>query len=525
MGMSAARHASVGLVVVVALGSGCDSLAPECDPANLAAELRAATPGSTVTMGACRVEGSFRVPAGVTFAGQGPASVVAPTLGSAIYLEPGVTPARVSNLAIEGTHVAGIASAPDGACGMPRAGGVVIERVSLSVRRGWGIYLSCLESAQISDSVVHGPVTEANHGAVALGRVRPIPVDVTVTCRDPIPSSECTPGTTRPVSPADCPGCGVTEQTCDECGQWASVTASHALHLVDVRATNVENVTVSGFGLMTVAAVRSGMTWTTGSIADQLGVGLVSFSSTVDLANVQVRTAWRNPMSDFDAIGVYATDSDVTSTDLSVRGSDGYGMVTSGGTSSLTNLTVAGNANAGLWASRSTSFQLSGSHFADNALGGVVVMDSSGVSIRDTTVTGTRFRLRGGGGVEATLGAGDGVLLRGTYTDVVLERVTLENNERIGLLVDLGAMPDITFRDVSVSGSGTQLGAIGGTLTSALQLAPILPGSGWDTGITRRGVTGTNDVSATGAVDVYGTADPTNIVPPDEAGGISVPTD
>jgi hypothetical protein len=85
------------------------------------------------------------------------------------------------------------------------------------------------------------------------------------------------------------------------------------------------------------------------------------------------------------------------------------------------------------------------------------------------------------------------------------------------MLLDLegDSTTGITFEQVTVDGSGEQLGVIG-------QDGELRPG--WDEGVTRMGATLTNDVEFTGTLDVVMAVSPTDYPTADEVatGGLEV---
>src|SRR5947209_8388658 len=108
------RVACVGGLLLLALGAACSSSssgpsgAPLCDASEITSALSKAGPGDTVRIGACRVTGSFAVPAGVRFVGadRGMSTIVG-SGGAAIIVAPGAS-TTVSDLSVESDAVAAI---------------------------------------------------------------------------------------------------------------------------------------------------------------------------------------------------------------------------------------------------------------------------------------------------------------------------------------------------------------------------------------------------------------------------------
>jgi hypothetical protein len=90
----------------------------------------------------------------------------------------------------------------------------------------------------------------------------------------------------------------------------------------------------------------------------------------------------------------------------------------------------------------------------------------------------------------------DGVHMLESTDDVRLHSVSLVNNERVGLLVDVGegSFSGIELTQVTVSGSGSQLGAIA-------QADGVEVPETWDLGITRENAVLLNDEESTVRLD------------------------
>jgi hypothetical protein len=106
--------------------------------------------------------------------------------------------------------------------------------------------------------------------------------------------------------------------------------------------------------------------------------------------------------------------------------------------------------------------------------------------------------------------AGDGLHL--VRSEGALRSISLENNERVGLLVELGgASTDLLdLQSVEVSGSGEQLGAVaqGGTVEPA-----------WDEQVERQGATTANDTAFEGTLAIAEAVGPSCLPAPDALAG------
>lgn len=507
--------------------AGCGS-GPACDAAALQAALDRASPGDEVRVGACRVEGSLRVPAGITLRGQGPESIIAPTGSTGVWLEPGEPPARVADLVVEARSTAGIGSASDLPCATPRPGAVSIERVEVRASIGWGIYLSCLSEAHLDAVSITGSIDADNFMSSVFTNVVGEPPAPDATC--PVtPSGSCTVGDSRETTPPDCPSCGSVQQVCDPCERWATLGAVEGVALRDVTDARLADVIVRGFARVGVTAVDSGITWTGGAVEGQLGVGILSASSDLDMNGVTIAHTFESPWRLDPGVGAYVgAGSSIRSVDLLVEDNPRYGILHVGATASHIGLVARDNRDAALWVGASDSFELADASISGNEFAGVVLSACSNVSIRDSVIgaTGLKTSNLASGSETGRVDAGDGIQLIATTSAVSIERTLLEANTRAGLVLDLGLGGDrVAFADVTVRGEGAQLGAVAGS-ASGTQLTAVAPGDGgWDTGITREGATGVNDAALTGTIDISGVTAPTELPIPSGAVGVRPPTE
>lgn len=520
-----ARWLMAALLLVACDGAG----GPYCDGAALQAALDAAEAGAEIQVGECRVERALRVPPGVTLRGQGEGSVIAPAAGSAntaIYLEPGEPPARVEDLVVESDLVAGVGTASPDGCDALRPGRVAIERVQVRASRGWGVYLECLDGADLTDVTVEGPVRDTNHMSTIFTNVVGEPPASGAACSF-MPSGSCTVGETREMTPADCPECGVVTQVCDPCERWASVTATDGLALRDVGDAALAEVWVRGFARVGVTVVGSQLRWTGGGVEEQLALGVYGTGSELDLEALAVRRVFESPWRLDPGVGIVATDGSVLRTvDVEVEGNPRYGILQVRSTGSHVGLLAHDNDDAAIWVGEADSLEITGAELSNNAFAGVVMSGCSNVVVRDSMVTGTRVRVSSlaSGTETGRVEAGDGLQMIATTSNVSVASTVLADNERAGLVLDLAAgVEGPTFSEVTVRGMGEQLGAIAGA-ASGTQLSPVAPDGVWDMGITREGATAVNDAALATSVDVSAVVAPTNLGDPGGARGVVAPT-
>jgi hypothetical protein len=473
MGRSAMGNRSKTLLVsaLVVWGAAACSNEPARPAADrLTAALADAEPGDRIRIGAGTVTGSFRIPPGVTLEGQGEGEtfVVAPAGQDepAVVLEPGS--------ADEATTVRGLTVASDAGYAVTAAGdgagtgNVQLENVEVRVQLGLGIGIQDVERAALTNVRVQGPISlEAPNG----------------------PSN---------ATPAN--------------------SASHGIVLVRVQDAQLAEVTANGFALFGALFVDSTTTWSGGAASENMGTGTMVHGGAADLNNVEFCDELQGVRL-LPAFGaVFTAGADVASEALNTCNTEGVGLFHADASGRHTDIAATGNAEAAMWVQDSTDFELrgAGTMVADNGLAGVIAVNSSGLLLRDGEIRSTELAPR----VLAEAGlieVGDGVQLVGSTDDVVLNGLRLTENARVGMLLDLegDSTTGITFEQVTVDGSGEQLGVIG-------QDGELRPG--WDQGVARMGATLTNDVDFTGTLDVVMAVSPTDYPTADEVatGGLEV---
>lgn len=445
------------LLLVAVLGATACSeergeLAASCDPGEIASALSAAEPGDTVRVGACRVTGSFTVPAGVTFEGvsTGDSVIVGSPGDVALTLVPAADGTRLRNLTVESAGAAGIL--------VEGGGSAAIEHVDVSATLGLAIGVEGVDDLALTNVSVDGPVDAAR-------------------------ATELVP----PVAATD--------------------AATHGLVLVNVGAARLSDVVTSGFAQFGALFAGSDVTWSGGGAPANLGTGLMAAGGRLTLSSLDLSGTFEG-LQLVPAYGaVFAAGADVDTTSLRVSDGEGYGLLHSEATARHIDLTARNNDMAAVWLQDCDHFELSGAGtgLVGNGLAGVVVVDSSDVTIRHAHIDATTTRTKL---VEETgsVQVGDGIQLVGTTDAVTLEDLTLSSNARVGILVDLGGgtLDDFAIAQVSVDGTGEQLGAVvqGGT-------AP----AGWDDGVTRQGATSANDAALADELGVVGIVGPSDLPP------------
>jgi hypothetical protein len=425
-----------------------------CDAAELTDALAAAGLNDTVTVGSCEVRGSFTVPSAVTLAGTDSESRLVASGGPAVILAGGREAATLRDLSISSAEPSGVLA--DG------VGGVAIRNVRIDASKGVALRLESVGLATLSDVTLTGPVTSA--------------VAASLT---PTPDS--------------------------------AVIATHGLVIVDSSAVTLERVNISGFARFGALALNSTVTWTGGGASDTLGVGFMAEGGSATVRDAQFCRVFAG-LRPYPAYGLVFTGSASSTTErVTLCENEGYGMLQNGGLAVHTDLVGAANREPAVWVQQSSDFSLSGTGtlLSDNALAGIVVVDSTNVRISDAEIDASSLATRivaVGGSVRV----GDGVhLVVGNAGDVSLTNVTLLNNARAGLLLDFAAgTPDaMNLASVTVDGTGDALGAIAQSGTD------LMPSGTWDRNITRRGATVVNDSALAGRLDVVGIVGPMFLPP------------
>lgn len=426
-----------------------------CDAAALQQALSQAGPGDVVTVGVCRVEGRFDVPAGVTLsgAGVGQSVIVGPAGDTAVAVDAGEDASIVRDLSVESADV-GVR--------VDEAGSAVVERVEITASRGMALGADGVASLALRSVVLRGPLTRE---AAALLSSEPLPED----------------------------------------------TATIGLALLDVASAELTDVEVSGFAGWGVLATDSTTTWTGGRVAQNLGAGIQVQGGSATLDAVEVLDTLQGGLLR-PSMGVVANGGAVVdTTGLALRDNDNFGLLIAGASGTHTDLLAQDGGDAAVWLQQATDVTLAGAEILDNRFGGVVALESSDLELADVRVERTTL-LTSVSGVQGRIEVGDGVQLVASTENIRLSRATLAGNERVGLFVDLGAgdASGIAIDDVDVTATGDAYGAViqNGDATDD-----------WDGAILRHGDAAANDAAFADAdplpvaerVDDVPTVDPDDV--------------
>ncbi len=464
--------------------------------------LATATPGAVVTLGDCAVEGPLRVPAGVTVRGTTGSVITAPAGGAAVVLAGGPSASVLEDVTVRSSGVVAVYAQGDGSATVRGVRVLAEQGVALAATEG--------VSLQVVSSELRGPVTPANADDPRFLRVvgaAPPPGE----CQ----GCDCQPGETREDG-----------LVCDPEGRWAAVTATYGLYLLGVTA-ELDGLDVGGFASAGAVFVDSDVTWRGGRVAENLGLGLRQSGGTARLEDVEVANTWSG-LRGTAPYAVASTDgAELSSVRMALLDNDRYGLLSLGGTGDHEDLVAERNGDAAVWVGASASFSLRGAGTAlcDNRFAGFVAVDSTGMRLDDVTVERTQASVRSVGAL-GRVEIGDGLHLVGSTSAVDVQRVELTENARAGVVVDFG-MTDgagLRFTDVTVAGTGSQLGAVAGVAMSGT-LTPLASAvaPAWDQGITREGSTVANDAAQTSPLDALTIDSPGGLPSRMDAVGVILP--
>jgi hypothetical protein len=433
------------------------SLGPICDPGALAAALAEAHNGDEVVIGpGCDITGAFDVPAGVILRGEVEAAV--PTLRSpegvnkpVLTLHVGTGTTSISNLRIVSSSNYGIVARGTG------VGAIDLKDLTVESTRGVAIGAEGLAAATLARLSLRGP-----HTAAELRRSNPAMAD-------------------------------------------PDATATHGLVIVRGGDVNLEGVDIQGFAVIGGVMIDDDITWSAGVIADNGLAGLLAHGGTATLTDLAIRglrspsafpldtsfdetRSWTGPPT-FGAVFVGSTT--VATSGVVVERGLHFGLAhADGGTVTHDGLTVRQCGDTGVWAQDVLSFTLRGTadlpaRLEANHFAGIMLYEPDTTTIADVQVVGTARGCHRCGTLDE-VESGDGIQVVWPKTSLDLHSVSLENNARIGLLLDLGgtAMPTMSVVDLSVTGAPTTFGA---------QAQNGAATDGWDVGIERIGALGEND--------------------------------
>jgi len=271
---------------------------------------------------------------------------------------------------------------------------------------------------------------------------------------------------------------------------------TYGLELTGVGEVTIYGTSITGFALAGLLAAESDVTLRATELSENLGAGAMFVGGQACVRGLTSERSLQGTRL-IPAYGlVFTSGAEVHGADVSVIESEGYGILQDDSHLDVETLVLEGNRSGGLWAQGGGETRVAGegNRIVDNGFAGVRVCGASAVSISDAEISGSRRMTRIVGTRPVEIGAG---LLLGDSAHIHLENLRLDENDTVGVVVDLGASATYEIVDVYVSGRGEAFGAL------AHDDVGWLEGGGWDDGITREGAVEINDaVGAAGWPDV-----------------------
>lgn len=389
-------------------------------------------------IGACDITGAFTVGADVTLQGQGTSmsTLIASPMSTALTLQPGAGRTVVSDLAITSDAWSAISATA------PSSGSVVLRNLELSIRRGVGIALAGPAQARLEEIHVQGSLSASN----------------------------------APSEPAENLNLG---------------NSPYAGIIVEATEAELANVVVAGFAFAGAAFTGSVVSWAGGESGETYQHGIYVRGGSASLDDVQVRNTL--------ALGGYGyglvsfDGSELVATRLTASQNQTYGVVQlSGATGTYTDLTAEDNGAVALWVQQTNALSIVGMNgfLAENTMSGVVIRDSSNVTISGLSVESTRTVPHVDGATVTEVG--DGLQVFDSFQNLSMTNSRVAMNGRAGIVLEAsdGSLPDGMFTEVTVSSTGGALGLI-----AQSSAAVIAAGGTWDEGVTREGDAATLDLT------------------------------
>jgi len=261
--------------------------------------------------------------------------------------------------------------------------------------------------------------------------------------------------------------------------------------------TTIDQLEISGTAAAGALFAGTAVAWNGGRVFDSLGVGVLAEGGVAGIANVEIDGI----VQGFELAPAYGAvfvgNGGYDTTNLHVTGTQGIGVAQIGADGNHIDLEADANSVAGVWVERG-DVELTG-NLHDNLFSSFVGVETGTIDIHDATIDRTVKRIRQ---VEllGSIEVGDGIQVVSPTTMTSIHGVTMNGNERAGLLLDLPAQHGtISLTDLEI------------TVTSSASAAAVAQGSpppGWDQGVARNGTDAAADASFAGTLDVLGVIAP-----------------
>ena len=235
--------------------------------------------------------------------------------------------------------------------------------------------------------------------------------------------------------------------------------------LANVLQFTFDDVVVEGFGGFGTIFKDSSGSWSTGSIKNTVGVGIITEGGAVTFTDLEVRNIWQgqigNAISSFGV--VIGKGSSFHSLRFVIADCDGFGIVQDQSTASHASISISGCNDVGMWTQRCTSdgsdpvlrITGSGNTLSGNRGGGAYVLASGPVEVSGLISSGSTTK------EVATSNTGlatmaDGIQVANLVGGLTIDGLQAVDNARVGLLlhgtVDAGAVIEVS--NIFVDGTG-----------------------------------------------------------------------
>ncbi len=367
------------LSFVVAAPKSASAQTGICNADALRAALAAATPGTTVQIGACRIDGgNFTVNAGVRVEGQNSvvSSVEVPVGMSGFIVRGGAGTSSVAKLRIGSDGLAAIVV--DG------SGAVALENLVIQPRRGVGIAGDVLPRLHLGDVTLEGP----------------LPATVATTF-NPLLASPTT-------------------------------TAVLGIALASVSNLTMNRVSASGFANGGIIVTNSGLAADRIDVSRNFMTGMTVWGGRSYLDHSEARNNFKGLMATPAAGFAFLGGAEVSTDNLSASENVGYGVFHDHTTMvEHDGATVVDNTYTGIYVNASQYVQLDNVNAWSNWGAGILAIDTTLLSIDNAHIRETHLATIGGAPI------GDGILAVRTLVDI--DQAQIQESARAGVLVELAS--------------------------------------------------------------------------------------
>ncbi len=248
---------------------------------------------------------------------------------------------------------------------------------------------------------------------------------------------------------------------------------------VTIESTVAQSSIIERFASAGVGCGGGSITMRDLVLNENRGIGVLAVDCTLAIERLDVGATLSSP--GLPGIGIAASGSVIDAVGLGLYAAPGFGLFATDTESTLSQVTVEGLEQAGLWVEGGSSLTLANATLTGNAGAAVAAVGASALTLTDCQVDDTRQApLPVAGGFAGEM-MGDGIHvaeLPGTELSVSLTRVGLAGNARVGLVLDgSGEALSIALEAVEVDAPETALGAV------AQRVAGLPPD--WDSDVVR----------------------------------------